>query len=67
VASWLNVRPSIFMVRPLIFRESEHSTFSVLFVEQIMDYLVHQMVHLDRDWYAKKQSRVQQAYDSWRV
>jgi hypothetical protein len=37
VASWLNVRPSIFMVRPLIFRESEHSTFSVLFVGQIMD------------------------------
>jgi hypothetical protein len=32
VASWLNVRPSIFMVRPLIFRKSEHCTFSVLCV-----------------------------------
>jgi hypothetical protein len=28
---------------------------------------IPQMVHLDRDWYAKNQVRVQQAYDSWRV
>lgn len=28
---------------------------------------IPEMVHLDRDWYAKNQTRVQQAYDSWRV
>jgi putative spermidine/putrescine transport system substrate-binding protein len=28
---------------------------------------IPEMVHLDRDWCAKNQARVQQAYDSWRV
>jgi putative spermidine/putrescine transport system substrate-binding protein len=28
---------------------------------------IPEMVHLDREWYAKNQTRVQHAYDSWRV
>jgi putative spermidine/putrescine transport system substrate-binding protein len=28
---------------------------------------IDKMVHLDRDYYAKNQERLQQAYDSWRV
>ena len=28
---------------------------------------IPEMVHLDRDWYAKNQARVQHSYDSWRV
>lgn len=28
---------------------------------------IPKMVHLDRDWYAKNQVRIQKAYDSWRV